>query len=94
MNIEIITNDDSDSTDLISNNSSNPKVKVVNKSKLETIPMKDKCTVFENPHAEDKVYYEDRPEKCIETIQNYYIFKFDENGDPLILLGPDCNYIC
>ena len=37
--------------------------------------------------------YEEYESKCIEKVQSLYIFRFDQKGEPTVMLGPHCNNI-
>ena len=60
-----------------------------------SIPVKERCTVWEDPNAMEEVVYDDSDseQNWIEYLQNLYVFKFNDKGDPVIVIGPDCKII-
>jgi len=92
---EIIDSDNNSSTSTKISaklDNSTTEILVTDPHRQFSIPMEDKCTKFENPIREDEIIYEDYQEKCIEKVQNLYVFKYDKNGNPSVILGPHCKY--
>ena len=58
---------------------------------LISFPITDKCTVYENPNAVDKIIYDEnyKPD-CIEKRQKLFVLKYNNEGEPAIVIGPHC----